>query len=115
MALEVLCQLSIDLASFWPGIPIVSSAGIRVVVLRERTIALGLDILRLRAIVLASGDVRFNSLGSVASHLGLISEHSDVTPGCGMPIGIIVALFRALQAMPLPASPPPVAVGILTG
>jgi len=81
-------------------LPIVANAGVWVVVSRDRAGTLGLDILGLRAIILASG-------------LWLIRQHGNIVPRRGMPIWIIVPLLRAFQAVALLPTATAVAVRIL--
>ena len=108
--ISVVVVAALDAASaFWwwflPRIllcplPIVGNAGVCIVVRRDRAGTLGLDILGLRAIILASG-------------LWLIREHGNIVPRRGMPIRIIVPLLRTFQAVALLPTATAVAVRIL--
>mmetsp|Transcript_88340 Transcript_88340/g.258209 ORF Transcript_88340/g.258209 Transcript_88340/m.258209 type:complete len:231 (-) Transcript_88340:420-1112(-) len=72
-----------------PPLAAALAAGRGVVVLRQAALALGCHVLRLVPV-------------QVTSAFGLVGEDSDVMPRRRMPVGVVVALLWALEAVALP-------------
>ena len=80
---------------------VICSTSIRIVVLRQSAIALGLHVLRFHPVV-------FTTL------LWFLRQDCNVMPWSWVPIWIVVPLLRAFQAMSLLATTTAIAIGILT-